>query len=146
MIYMKSHVKYWILIFYKFFILLRLHIKKIEILICYFHLINQYYINNTMELENEIETLKTKLLELENKKQKEKEYNERSNINRNLDVIQKGINERTGKINGNRYSKSCIVTKFVDMEMIPQLQAIHNLFVTLNERIDNLEKNLSDMK
>lgn len=93
-----------------------------------------------MDLENEIETLKNKLIELENKKQKETEHNKKTNVNLNLDIIQKGIDERTEKVKRDSYSKSCIVAKFQDMKMIPELQAIHNLFTTLNERIDNLEK------
>lgn len=94
-----------------------------------------------MSLENEIESLRNKLIELENKKQKEHEYNEKNNIEMNLNIIQKGIDEKTYKVNANRYSKSCVVSKFHDQELIPQLQAIHNILTVLNKKVNDLEKN-----
>lgn len=92
-----------------------------------------------MDLDSEIDVLKNKIIELENRKQKEKEHNEKNNIYFNLDIIQSGIDHRTNKVNTDNYSKSCISNKFIDQIMIPQLQAIHNILVVLNERIDKLE-------
>lgn len=75
-------------------------------------------------IDNEIELLRNKLLALEIKKKHNDEINKKYNVQLNLDIIQHGIDERTKKVNADRYSKSCISGKFIDRDMIPQLQAI----------------------
>ena len=39
-----------------------------------------------------------------------------------------------------RYGKSCIVAKFIDKDMIDPLDAIYNILVIMNNKIDKLEK------
>lgn len=91
------------------------------------------------ELENEIITLKKRLQELENKKRDEIKYNEKRDVNKNLAIINTGIEERKDKVKNNHYSKSCIVAKFIDNDMVPQLEAIYNLLETFDERLEKLE-------
>ena len=136
-------------------------IKKFEYIDVLTYSFTNRTIINKMDLDseiskinNEMNILKNKLTELENKKRQEKEYNEKNDIDINLDIIQSGINRKfdgfhvtsttiviphhgTYGINSIRYDKSLI--KFYHQEIIPQLQAIHNVLFTLSERINSLE-------
>jgi hypothetical protein len=92
-----------------------------------------------MELDNEIGTLKQRLQELESMKKSIQEYNDRTDINKNLGIIKQGIVSREDKINRNEYAKIGTAAKFIDRDMIPQLQAIYNILQTFNERIEKLD-------
>ncbi|ARF12586.1 hypothetical protein Klosneuvirus_8_10 [Klosneuvirus KNV1] len=92
-----------------------------------------------MEIVNEIEILKKKLADLESQKKSNDEYNNRTDVNLNLQILQNAVNTRTEQVKRNDYSKACIVAKFIDRDMIEPLQSIHNILQTLNDRIEKLE-------
>ncbi|AYV82917.1 MAG: hypothetical protein Hyperionvirus3_63 [Hyperionvirus sp.] len=64
-----------------------------------------------------------------------------NNTGRNLEIIKEAYQSRDAKVKGDRYSKSCVVAKFIDQDMIEPLKAIYNLLNNLNDRITKLEKN-----
>jgi len=95
------------------------------------------------DFNKEIQNLKNKLIDMEKNK---------IDINRNLDIIQTGINgggynrgsyEYSGSYG---YDGSYIVTKKQDIDMITQLQAIHNILVVMNNKINDLEKRTNTQK
>jgi len=96
-----------------------------------------------MDFDTEIETLKQRLEELESNKKAVQEYNEKIDVNKNLEIVRQGIVTREEKVIKNNYSKTCIVAKFIDKDMIPPLQAIYNILHTFNERLDKLESSSS---
>lgn len=83
------------------------------------------------DFNKEIQNLKNELINLEKNK---------NDINRNLDIIKAEINSdeyRSYKCDG-----SYIVTKNQDIDMLPQLQAIYNVLVSMNNKINDLEKKI----
>ena len=94
------------------------------------------------KMNGEIEALKNKLVQLENAK---KDFNEtKTDINKNFEILNQAIDSRRKKVDGNRYSKSCIVAKFIDRDMIDPLQAIYNILSIMNNRLNELEQKLSN--
>ena len=94
------------------------------------------------ELTQEIQDLKLKLKQLEQFKTEQDENKRKNNCNDNLSTIKKAYESRMDKVKCNRYSKSCVVAKFIDRDMVEPLEAIHNVLNNLNERLINLEMNL----
>lgn len=92
------------------------------------------------DINQEITSLKQKLEALEYNKKLIEEHNKKTNVDLNLNILDQSIKKREDKIRGNNYSKSYVVAKFVDRDMIPPLQSIYNLLHNLNERVENLEK------
>jgi len=91
-----------------------------------------------MNIEKEIEALKNKLAGIGNKKHEDK-----TNVDMNLDVIQESIDEKTEYLNRTYYYKSSFVSEPPEVKILSELQAIHNLFIIFNERIDKLEKTIN---
>lgn len=99
-----------------------------------------------MDINVEIECLTKRLAELESQKQIKEEDNKRVDVNGNLKTLKKAIDMRSEQVHKNNYSKSCIVAKFIDRDMIEPLQSIYNLLQTLNERIYKLETQIAEHK
>ena len=110
-----------------------------------------------MNISNEIEMLKNKIVELEKKQQRQENEH---NIELNLDIIKKDIEDRleiiyptidsnvvhTRVLGGNianqnqkKYRSKAVMSNMIDATMMPQLQAIYNVLYILTTRIDNLE-------
>ncbi len=100
----------------------------------------------SMALQEEIDFLRIKLAELESKKQEliEKDRMNKE-ISNNLAILNQAIKTREEQVKKNDYSKSCIVAKFIDRDMIPPLQAIYDILKALNERIGMLESMLQNL-
>ena len=78
-------------------------------------------------LQIELDKKKNEMLEIS-------KYNETRNVSKNLDILEDAIETRKTHVQARSYySKSCIVAKFIDKDMIDPLQAIYNLLFTFNE-------------
>lgn len=60
-------------------------------------------------------------------------------FNDNLNILLHSVNTRKAQVATNDYSKSCIVAKFIDKDMIPPLQSIFDMLKDLNNRVQALE-------
>ena len=97
-------------------------------------------------IDDEIEALKNKLNELEKAKEAKEIYNNKNDINKNFDILNNSINNRIKSVKEDSYSKSCIVAKFIDKDMIDPLQAIFNILSILNDKLNKLENDENTKK
>lgn len=106
------------------------------------------------KINNEIETLKNKIINLENIK---KELSERkTDTNKNFEILSKAINDRKKKVEANSHGETWIVenfcertmidpivAKFIDKDMIDPLEAIYNILFIMNNKINELEHKIN---
>lgn len=72
------------------------------------------------------------LKEEEIKKLELKQYS----LEHNLNIIKEIYLEKKEKLDKNSYSKSCVVSKFQDMKLVPLIEAILNSLTILNEKLE----------
>ena len=92
------------------------------------------------DIDKTIEELQSKLNELQRIKMEQKEHEKKNDVEKNLDAVKDAYEHRKEKVSRDRYSKSCIVAKFIDRDMIGPLEAIYNVLNNLNDRIAKLEE------
>ena len=66
-------------------------------------------------------------------------YRKEKDIIYGLVGLKKVLDDKKQKVQEDRYSKSCIVAKFQDRDIIPALESIYNAFHMINHRLDKLE-------
>ena len=81
-----------------------------------------------------MEALKHKLTNIGNVEQKQ------TDVGMNFNILQKSIDAKTKYLNDVYYYKSSYTPEPPEVKTLTDLQAIHNLFTILNERIDRLER------
>lgn len=57
-------------------------------------------------------------------------------LEHNLNIIKEIYLEKKEKLDKNNYSKSCVVSKFQDMKLVPLIEAILNSLTILNEKLE----------
>lgn len=58
-----------------------------------------------------------------------------NSLDYNLDIIEKIYIDKKNKLEKNSYSKSCVVAKFQDRELLPLIEAIKNSLKIINDKI-----------
>ena len=89
---------------------------------------------NTLE---EINKLKSRILELEQKEQDSN--NKKLSIQHNFSVINDLLNERKNAITRNTYSKSIPLARYNDIQLVTYLEAIYNILQIIDTRLKILE-------
>jgi hypothetical protein len=90
------------------------------------------------EISEEIQRLQLKLLELE--KKKESEEKNKTLMNPNFKVIEEILIEKKNNIKKNNYSKSAILARYYDQQMVMRLEPIYNILKIMDERLTKLEE------
>ena len=90
-------------------------------------------------IQDEIALLKNKIEELEKQKMLDESKYKESNIDYNIQQLEKFIQKTNYQINNGRYSKSIPLAKWNDERIISYLTPIYNLLKITNERLDKME-------
>lgn len=99
-----------------------------------------------MSETEKIKELKIQQKELEKKIKYEKEMFIKNDSNINIDILRNELKRREYDQKSNNYSKSCIVAKFIDRDMIPVLTSTVNLFEIMEKKIKKLEEKIEKME
>ena len=99
-------------------------------------------------ITQEISQLQSRLSELEKQKndnilkqkQEELEYRKEKDIMYGLVDLKNVLDIKKDNVAKNNYSRSCIVAKFQDIDIIPALESIYNALHMINHRLDKLEQ------
>lgn len=93
---------------------------------------------------DEITKLQAKIKDLEEKAKEEnlEQIKKDSSLEHNLSIINKLYLEKKTKVERSKYSKSCIVAKFQDRELVPFMEAIYNSLNLINKRLRILEEKI----
>ena len=92
-----------------------------------------------MSLNDEIQQLQLKILELEKQKNKEEENLKKESLEHNFKIISDELNNKKNYIKNNKYSKSVPLARYYDEELVRHLEATYNILQILNKRISDLE-------
>jgi hypothetical protein len=92
-------------------------------------------------VNNEIQQLQLRILELEKQKKKkeEEEILKKESLEHNFQIINNELNKKQNSIKNNTYSKSVPLARFYDEELVRHLEATYNILQILNNRIKDLE-------
>jgi len=90
------------------------------------------------------DNIQDKIEELEKQKMLDELKYKESNINYNIERLDKFIQTTNNQINNGRYSKSYPLEKWNDQRIISYLTPIYNLLKITNERLDKIESALDN--
>ena len=93
-------------------------------------------------IQDEIILLKNKIEELEKQKMLDELKYKETNINYNIERLDKFIQTTNNQIKNGRYSKSYPLEKWNDQRIISYLTPIYNLLKITNDRLDKIESTL----
>ena len=92
------------------------------------------------ELQSRLDQMELQRKQLEQQKKDLEENQRKNDCDKNLQIVKNAYENRNQKVKDNRYSKSCIVAKFIDQDMVEPLEAIYNLLSNMNNRLIKLEE------
>jgi uncharacterized membrane protein len=96
-----------------------------------------------ISVDEEIQRLQIRLLELEKQKKENEENIKKKSIDHNFKVINDVLNEKKTAIDNNKYSKSIPLARHYDQEVVKHLEAIYNILQILDDRLNKLEDKYS---
>lgn len=93
-------------------------------------------------VSEEIQQLQIRILELEKqKKEKDEDENDKiTSIDHNFNVINDLLTEKKKNIKDNKYSKSVLLARYYDIELVTHLEAIYNILKIIDKRLTKLEE------
>jgi hypothetical protein len=91
-------------------------------------------------LNEEIQQLQLRILELEKQKKEKDESDKKISIDHNFKVLNDVLTEKKTAINNNRYSKSVPLARYYDEQLVTRLEAIYNILQIVDARLKKLEE------
>ena len=90
-------------------------------------------------LNEEIQQLQLRILELEKQKKEDEEKYKKESIDYNFQIISDVINEKKTAIKKNIYCKSIQLARYNDLLLVKHIEAIYNILKILDDRLSDLE-------
>lgn len=92
-------------------------------------------------IDDELQLLRARIIELEQQKLKEDEDKNKYSITHNFCVIDDILTEKKKDIKINRYSKKVPLARYYDEQLVNRLEAVYNILQIMDKRLSKLEEN-----